>query len=65
MADYNKGDALAYICPVCMWEIDSFIKSDDDTNNGLSLKDSRNNYKEFGSVLKKLKQYCREPKEYE
>ena len=24
----NKGDALAYICPVCMWEIDLFIKSD-------------------------------------
>ena len=23
----NNGDALGYICPVCMWEIDLFIKS--------------------------------------
>ena len=39
----NKGDALAYICPVCMWEIDLFIKSDDessDLNKGLSLKEA-------------------------
>lgn len=64
----NNGDANAYICPVCMWEIDLFIKSDDepsDLNNGLSLKEATNNYKKFGAVLKRLKEYCREPKEYE
>lgn len=64
----NKGDANAYICPVCMWEIDLFIKSDDessDLNNGLSLKEATKNYKEFGAVLQRLKEYCREPKEYE
>lgn len=37
----NKGDAISYICPVCMWEIDLFIHDDNeasDLNNGLSLK---------------------------
>ena len=64
----NKGDALAYICPVCMLEIDLFIKDDNessDLNSGLSLKQARENYKKFGAVLQRLKQYCREPKDYE
>lgn len=64
----NKGDANAYICPVCMWEIDLFIKNCDessDLNNGLSLKEAIKNYKEYGAVLPRLKEYCREPKEYE
>ena len=64
----NKGDALAYICPVCMWEIDLFIKSDDessDLNKGLSLKEARENYQKLGAVLENLKEYCREPREYE
>ena len=64
----NKGDALAYICPVCMWEIDLFIKSDheaSDLNKGLSLKEARENYQKFGAVLENLKEYCREPREYE
>ena len=64
----NKGDALAYICPVCMWEIDLFIKSDheaSDLNKGLSLKEARENYQKLGSVLENLEEYCREPREYE
>ncbi len=64
----NNGDANTYICPVCMWEIDLFIKNDDessDLNNGLSLKEATKNYKEYGAVLQRLKKYCREPKEYE
>ncbi|WP_363290407.1 CPCC family cysteine-rich protein [Clostridium sp.] len=43
----NKGDALAYICPVCCWEID--------LNNGLRLKEARYNYKVFGVSQKRLK----------
>lgn len=51
----NKGDAIAYICPVCMWEIDLFIQYDDDAsdlNHGLSLKKARENYKKFGAIQK-------------
>ena len=64
----NKGDANSYICPVWMWEIDLFIENDEepsDLNHGLSLKEATKNYKKFGAVLQRLKQYCREPKEYE
>lgn len=64
----NKGDALAYICPVCMWEIDLFIHTEDelsDLNHGLSLKEAKENYRQYGSSEKSLKKYCREPKETE
>jgi len=47
------GDALAYICPICRWEIDLFIQSDDepsDQNHGLTLNQARENYKKFGAV---------------
>ena len=64
----NRGDALAYICPVCLWEIDLFVKSDDepsDQNHGLSLNEARANYKACGAVLPRLVQYARAPKEHE
>lgn len=64
----NKGDALAYICPVCYWEIDLFINSDNeisDLNNGITLIEARYNYKVFGASHKRLKKYCRQPKEKE
>ena len=61
---YN-GDALAYICPVCFWEIDLFIQSIDeisDQNHGLTLNEARRNYQQFGAVLPNKKKYCRQPK---
>lgn len=64
----NQGDALAYICPVCLWEIDLFIGSEEepsDQNHGLSLKEARENYKACGAVLPRLVQYARKPKESE
>lgn len=64
----NRGDALAYICPVCMWEIDLFIHDENegsDLNNGLTLKQARENYKQFGAVQEYFKKYCREVKESE
>lgn len=64
----NNGDALAYICPVCMWEIDLFIKDENessDLNHGLSLKKARENYKKFGSSQQRLIKYCRVPKDTE
>lgn len=54
----NKGDAIAYICSVCMWEIDLFIHDDNessDLNHGLSLKEARENYQKFGASEKNLK----------
>jgi len=64
----NHGDALAYICPVCFWEIDLFIQSDDepsDQNHGMTLTEARANYRAFGAVQERLKPYCREPEKTE
>lgn len=60
----NKGDALAYVFPVCFWEIDLFIKSEkepSDLNHDLTLIEARENYKRFGAVKSYLKEHCREP----
>ena len=64
----NDGDALAYICPVCCWEIDRFIHGEDepsDLNHGLTLRQARENYRRCGAVLERLKACVREPKEEE
>jgi hypothetical protein len=60
----NGGDAIAYICPVCLWEIDPFLTDQDqpsDQNHGLSLAQARQNYTRCGAVLPHLKQYSRPP----
>ena len=60
----NDGDALAYICPVCLWEIDLFFADENepsDQNHGLTLLQARQNYAQYGAVLPRLTQYCRPP----
>ena len=60
----NGGDAPAYICPVCLWEVDTFIHYENepsDQNHGLSLLQARQNFAQTGAVLPRLKQYCRPP----
>lgn len=45
----NKGDALAYICPICNWDIYLFMDGDDessDQNHGLTLNELREKYRE-------------------
>lgn len=59
-----KGDNLAYICPVCFWEIDVFLHNEDeksDQNHGLTLKEARENYQKLGAVKIDLQNYCRMP----
>ena len=51
-----------YICPICFWEIDLFIKSENepsDQNHGLTLVEARQKYKRYGTVLPHLKKYCK------
>lgn len=43
--------SIAHICPVCGWETDTFILSDDepsDQNHGLTLDEARLNFRVFG-----------------
>lgn len=61
----NGGDALAYICPVCFWEIDLFIEGGSeasDQNHGLTLREAQKNFETYGAVLLRLKPYCRPAK---
>lgn len=61
-------EALAYICPVCFWEMDLFVLNEDeesDLNHGLTLCQARENYRRYGAVLPRFKQYCRPPMEQE
>ena len=60
----NGGDALGYICPVCLWEIDLFLTGPEepsDQNHGLTLNQARAHYRAEGVCLPRLKQACRPP----
>ena len=56
--------AIAYICPVCCWENDVFIKSADepsDENGGMTLTEAQINYRQFGAVRESFIKYTRSP----
>ena len=53
------------ICPVCFWENDVFVTSDDepsDENHGISLRTAQENYRSFGACARTMLRYVREPK---
>ena len=53
------GQYTAHICPVCFWEMDCFIESDNepsDQNHGLTLNQCRANYKRYGAVQEHWRQ---------
>lgn len=62
----NGGDAAAFICPHCFWEIDPFIQTEDepsDQNHGISLRQARENYASFGICAEQLLHLPHVPKE--
>ncbi len=59
-----REEAVAFICPVCFWENDVFIKSADeksDENHGLTLNEARKNYLSFGACSPRMMKYVRKP----
>lgn len=55
---YNvpANEDCGYICPVCFWENDPFIASDNepsDSNHGITLKEAKFNFSKFGACEKK------------
>ena len=57
-----REDAIAYICPVCFWENDVFVTSDDepsDENHGISLRTAQENYRSFGAYARTMLRYVR------
>ena len=49
-----REEAIAYICPVCFWENDVFVTSDDEPSD--------ENYRSFGACARTMLRYVREPK---
>ena len=47
-----QEDAIAFICPICLWENDVFIKSDEepsDENHGMTLRQAKDRFRKTGS----------------
>lgn len=57
-------DDVGYICPVCFWENDPFIRSEDepsDQNHGMTLTEARQNYAAFGACRRDFVRCVRKP----
>lgn len=60
-----KEEAIAYICPVCFWENDVFDPGEDDPsdeNHGMTLRQGRENYRNWGAVREDLVGFARPPR---
>lgn len=58
-----KEEAVAYICPVCLWENDVFTPGEDepsDENHGMTLGEGRANYRKYGAVAPELAKRVKE-----
>ena len=58
------AEDIAYICPVCLWENDAFISSDDepsDENHGLTLRQGWENVRLYGVCDPRLARDARPP----
>ncbi len=57
--------ALAFICPVCLWENDLFTPQEDapsDENRGMTLRQGREQYRRLGAVRADLIPVARPPR---
>lgn len=51
-----SDSAIAFICPVCYWENDVFLRSENvpsDENHGMTLIEAQKNYLEYGACREK------------
>lgn len=59
---------IGYICPVCFWESDKFVHSEEemsDCNHGLTLKKARENFRQVGACNEAMVKNVRPPREDE
>lgn len=57
-------DDVGFICPVCFWENDPFLKSQEepsDSNHHISLRQARENYQDFQACERSMLPYVRSP----
>ena len=55
----SEEESIAFICPVCFWENDVFMK------NNMTLEQARDNFKKYGACDKKFINNVREPNQDE
>ena len=68
IARYLNEYGAPYICPVCFWENDPFIASDNepsDSNHGITLKEAKFNFSKFGACEKEMLCHVRPPRDDE
>lgn len=56
--------AISGICPVCFWQKDFYQEENINDSGGpnlVSLNEAKENFKEFGAVELRFKQYARAP----
>ena len=47
-----QEDAIAFICPICLWENDVFLQSEEepsDENHGMTLRQAKDRFRKTGS----------------
>ncbi len=62
------NEDCGYLCPVCFWENDPFIISDNDPSDSdhrITLKEAKTNFSQFGACKKELLCYVRPPRDDE
>ena len=62
---YEENPSGSYeVCPVCYWEYDDFQNENENYiggANGLSLKQARINFRNFGAIQEKFRKFTRLP----
>lgn len=60
-------ECVAFICPICFWENDIFmkdmnyIKEHSDSNRSMTLEQARENFKKYGACDKEFVNKVRKP----
>jgi hypothetical protein len=65
---YNTIESTSDVCPVCYWQKDDYQEqhsNDDGGPNLVSLMEAKENYKKFGAIEERFKEYVRLPTEEE
>lgn len=65
--DWESWGYIGYICPVCFWENDPFIFSDNELSlaNGVTLNEAKDNFLQFGACRRSMLPYVRPPRDDE
>lgn len=67
----KANECVAFICPVCFWENDVFMKNmldlkeKSDSNRGMNLEQARENFKKYNACAEEFSSKVRMPNKEE